>query len=293
MKVILVDTFGFFFRSFYALPALHNSSGFPTSLLSGFASLILNLYKEHSDSAIIFALEGGGRSARKDIYSEYKANRSETPKDLLLQLPVAISWLDKMGLSTISIEGYEADDCIATLCALGEAKGHEIGIISHDKDLYQLISQSVHIIDYAKKRKIQSRECEEKFGIPPSKFIFFQSIVGDSIDNIPGVKGIGKQGAKKIIEHFENLESLYDKVDNSFESLVAMLGKRNANALLNSRSEAFLSRELVSLKRDLLDDFDFEAAKYSSTLCPLIHIKDELKRYEMEQILRRVESLID
>ena len=114
-KLIIIDTFGFFFRSFYALPPLQNSQGFPTGLLTGFANLIMKLYKSNPHDYIIFALEGGGESVRKALYKDYKANRQETPQELLLQLPIAIEWIEKMQLVKIAKEGYEADDVIASL----------------------------------------------------------------------------------------------------------------------------------------------------------------------------------
>ena len=287
-KVILVDTFGFFFRSYYALPPLHNSKHFPTSLLTGFATLIFNLYKEHKDSCIIFTLEGGGTNRRKEFYPQYKANRKEAPQDLLLQLPVAIEWLEKMGLPTLSLQGYEADDCIATLATLAKKDGYETQIISHDKDLYQLISEGIYIFDYAKKQAITQKECYEKFGVLPNDFIMYQSIVGDSSDNVPGIKGIGPKGAQSILAHFKSLESLYENIEKDYENIVSLLGKRTAGLIKEHKEQAFISRNLVTLRTDLLQNYDFLSKKNEFEISPLLTIKDELESYELHRILQKI-----
>ena len=287
-KVILVDTFGFFFRSYYALPPLHNSKHFPTSLLTGFATLIFNLYKEHKDSCIIFTLEGGGTNRRKEFYPQYKANRKEAPQDLLAQLPVAIEWLEKMGLPTLSLQGYEADDCIATLATLAKKDGYETQIISHDKDLYQLIGEGIYIFDYAKKQAITQKECYEKFGVLPNDFIMYQSIVGDSSDNVPGIKGIGPKGAQSILAHFKSLESLYENIEKDYENIVSLLGKRTAGLIKEHKEQAFISRNLVTLRTDLLQNYDFLGKKNEFETSPLLTIKDELESYELHRILQKI-----
>ncbi|MWV66114.1 DNA polymerase I [Helicobacter saguini] len=287
MQVILIDTFGFFFRSFYALPPLFNSKGFPTSLLTGFANLIFEIFKKNKGCCIIFTLEGHDNK-RKEIYKDYKANRSEAPADLLLQLPVAVEWLQKMGLKTLQINGYEADDCIATLSHLAQAQGFQVRIISHDKDLYQLINENVIIYDYGKKRVITAAECVEKFGVSPRDFITYQSIVGDSSDNIPGIKGIGAKGAVKILEHFKSLESLYDSITADTSNVESLLGKRAVALILASKDNAFLSRELVTLNSHLLENYDFLESKNEFENSPLLKIAPELKELEMQKILSTI-----
>ena len=288
MQIVLVDTFGFFFRSYYALPPLQNSKNFPTSLLTGFATLILNLYKDYKNSCIIFTLEGGGSNRRKELYKQYKANRKEAPQDLLLQLPVAIEWLNKMGLPTLSLEGYEADDCIATLATLAKKEGFFVKIISHDKDLYQLIDNDIQLFDYAKKQPITQKECHSKFGVMPDDFIMYQSIVGDSSDNVPGIKGIGPKGAQNILAHFKSLESLYDAIDNNYTHIETLLGKRMAGLIRDHREEAFISRELVTLRKDLLQTYDFTSNKNTWDTSPLLTITDELESYELQRILQKI-----
>jgi DNA polymerase-1 len=196
MKTItIIDTFGFFFRSFFALPPLRNSKGFPTGLLTGFIKLVDSLHRDHSTDYIVFALDSKGKTFRSDIFPEYKANRQSPPPELTQQLPVAIEWIEQMGFANISKDGYEADDVITTLTKFAKEQGLMVRIVSHDKDLYQLIEDGkVVMYDSVKKKDITTAEAIEKFGVHPRDFTNFQAILGDSSDNIPGVKGIGQKG---------------------------------------------------------------------------------------------------
>ena len=284
-KLIIIDTFGFFFRNFYALPPLRNKDGFPTGLLMGFANLIMKLHKNNEGDFIVFALEGDGENKRKQYYKDYKANRAKAPDDLVLQLPIAIKWIEQMGFVNLSHKGYEADDVIASLATLAQKKGLKVEIISHDKDLYQLINEHIHLLDPVKNKEIHEEECFEKFGVYPKNFIDYQSLVGDSSDNVPGVKGIGTKSAAKLIERFENLENIYENV----KSLREVVGERLANAIEQNRESAFLSKRLVTLERDLFGEFEFQKSIMPQKN-PLIKILDEMKKYEFAKIVQRLSN---
>ncbi|PAF44720.1 DNA polymerase I [Helicobacter sp. 11S02596-1] len=282
----IVDTFGFFFRSFYALPPLKNAEGFPTGLLMGFANLIMNLHKEGISDYIVFALEGQGQSKRKEFYPAYKATRVQAPQDLLMQLPIAIEWIKKMGFLNLSFEGYEADDAIASLDKIANKNNIDVRIISHDKDLYQLIDGNTYLYDPIKKTDIREKECISKYGVPPSAFIDYQSLVGDSSDNVPGIKGIGAKTAQKLIETFGSLEGIYANLDK----IAAITSPRIANLITQGKEMAYLSKELVSLKTDLLQDFDLQSCKMP-VQNPLLNIADELERYEFIKIVQRLKGM--
>ncbi len=282
-QLIIIDTFGFFFRSFYALPQLQNSQGFPTGLLMGFANLIMKFYKTNPTDYIIFALEGGGTNRRKEIYSLYKANRQETPQDLLLQLPIAIEWIEKMGFVNLSCEGYEADDVIASLAHLAKAQNLETKIISHDKDLYQLIDANTFLFDPIKNVEIREPECMNKFGVMPKDFIDYQSLVGDPSDNVPGIKGVGAKTACKLIEHFGSLDAIYARSDE----LDGVVSKRIAQLIIENKDKAYLSRQLVTLKTDILEHFDFQTIKMPAEN-PLNLILDDMMKYEFVKIVQRL-----
>lgn len=281
----VIDTFGFFFRSFYALPPLKNAQGFPTGLLVGFCNLLQSLYKDPSCTYVVFALEGGGINKRREIFSEYKANRQTPPQELLMQLPIAIEWISKMGFLNISIEGYEADDIIASINKVANAQHINVRIISHDKDLYQLIDEDTYIYDPIGKRDIKEAQCLEKYGVKPKQFIDYQALVGDSSDNIAGVKGIGAKSAQKLISHFGDIESLYAR-ENELTDIVS---KRVANLLLDGKESAFLSKKLARLYDDLIDDIDLNACLMPQTN-PMLKIIDELESYDLKNIISKVRS---
>jgi len=277
--VTIIDTFGFFFRSFYALPQhLKNKDGFPTGLLTGFTNFISTLQKEHDSDYIIFAIDTKGDTFRNEIDPNYKANRSAPPPELSMQLPVAIEWIDKMGYKTLGMKGYEADDMIATVTYLAKEKGYIVRVVSHDKDLYQLIDdERVTIIDAIKRKSVDEKACYEKYGVTPKQFIDYQSILGDSADNVPGVKGIGKVGAEKLLKEYGTLDNIYAHVEE--------VKGANQKKLIASKEQAYMSKELVTLKQDVFDSIDFEEYKMDVEN-PFLNIYDELVQYEQNAVLR-------
>ncbi len=283
MKTItIIDTFGFFFRSYYALPPLRNSEGFPTGLLTGFVNLLDNLHRNHSTDYILFALDSKGDTFRNELYSAYKANRQPAPEDLTLQLPIAIEWIEKMGFANLSLDRYEADDIIATVTARAKADGIKVRIISHDKDLYQLIDDGIVVLhDSVKKVDIDEAGCVAKFGIHPKDFTNFQAILGDSSDNVPGVRGIGQKGASELISRYHTLEAIYADIQNAGTLRMQKL-------LLEGKEQAFLSRELVTMKTDVIqscdwDRYRFEDRNYLSVLI------GEFEKYEMKHAIKRAQ----
>ncbi len=281
MKTItIIDTFGFFFRSYFALPPLRNSDGFPTGLLTGFANLVDSLRRDHSTDYLVFALDAKGNTFRNEMFPAYKDNRDEAPEDLKKQLPIAIEWIEQMGFANLMREGYEADDVIATVTKFARQKGLKVRIVSHDKDLYQLIDDGeVVMYDAVKRQEVDEEACIAKFGVHPKDFINFQALLGDSSDNVPGVKGIGKVGAAKLINKYHTLEALYDDIENAGTPRIQKL-------LLEGKEMAFLSRDLVRMSDEVFADIDvesfvFEEKNYLSCLL------EEFERYEMKQAIRK------
>jgi DNA polymerase-1 len=281
MKTItIIDTFGFFFRSYFALPPLRNSDGFPTGLLTGFINLVDSLHRDHSTDYLVFALDSKGRTFRNDLYPEYKANRDAPPEDLVKQLPIAIEWIGQMGFANLSREGFEADDVITTVTKFAKEKGLKVRIVSHDKDLYQMIEDGhVEMYDSVKKKVIDVQGCIDKFEVHPRDFINFQAIVGDASDNVPGVKGIGQKGASKLINQYHTLEAIYTDIENCGTP-------RTQKLLLESKENAFLSRELVTMSTDVFKDLDiesflFEDKNYLSCLI------EEFEMFEMKQAIKK------
>lgn len=277
--VTIIDTFGFFFRSFYALPQhLKNKEGFPTGLLTGFTNFISSLQKEHDSDYIIFAIDSKGDTFRNEIDPNYKANRQAPPEELTMQLPIAIEWIDKMGYKTLGESGFEADDIIATITRFAKDKNYNVRVVSHDKDLYQLIDDGkIVIVDAIKKKSVDEDACFDKYGVTPKQFIDYQSLLGDSADNVPGVKGVGKVTAEKLLKEFGTL-------DNIYENLIC-LKPALQKKLVTSKDDAYMSKKLVTLRDDVFDSFDFEDYKMDVEN-PFLNIYDELVKYEQNSILR-------
>lgn len=278
--VTIIDTFGFFFRSFYALPQhLKNKDGFPTGLLTGFTNFISTLQKQHDSDYIVFAIDSKGPTFRNEIDSNYKAQRTVPPEELTLQLPIAIEWIDKMGYKTLGKVGFEADDIIATVTKFAKEKNYNVRVVSHDKDLYQLIDDGkIVLVDAIKRKTVDEDACFEKYGVTPKQFIDYQSILGDSADNVPGVRGIGKVGAEKLLVQYGTLDNIYANID---EIKPPGIQKK----LIESKENAYMSKELVTLKDDVLEEFDFEDYKMDIEH-PFLNIYDELVKYEQNAILR-------
>lgn len=274
MTLTLIDTFGFFFRSFYALPPLKSRSGHPTGLLTGFINFISTLAKEHGTDYLVFCVDSKTPSYRYDLFPEYKANRPEVPEDLRLQIPVAIEWIQKMGFPVMMCDGWEADDVIASLSARAKEQGIKVRIVSHDKDLYQLIDDGrVVVWDPMKKREVSTQECLEKYEVSPVQFIDYQALIGDSADNVPGVKGIGPKTAAKLLKDYGTLEGIY-------EALETITPKGVQEKLTIDRERAFVSRKLVTLATGVIAQFDFATACFPEHN-PIEQIQEELLALDM------------
>ncbi|MDY2584144.1 DNA polymerase I [Helicobacter sp.] len=281
MKTLtIIDTFGFLFRSYFALPPLKNREGFPTGLLTGFAKLLLQIHKDYPNDYLVFALDSKEENFRKSIDPSYKANRPEAPEDLKLQLEVAIAWVEKMGFKNISIAGYEADDVIASLNKCANALEVSVRIISHDKDLYQLIDGDTFLFDPKKKQEIREEQCLEKYGVTPAQFVDYQSIVGDSADNVPGVKGIGAKGATTLLKTYGSLDNIYQNLDS-------ITPERTQTLLKEAKEDAYRSQQLVRLRDDLLSDFNLQDCAMPKTN-PLLNIVESLQEYEIYSVLKKL-----
>ena len=277
----IIDTFGFFFRLYYAMSGLKNKDGKPSGMIHGFANFIANLKQEFHSDYIVFALDSGGKTFRNDIDPNYKANRSEAPKELKEQLPICIEMIEKMGFCSLRVEGYEADDIIASFIKNNPQDDLQIKVVTHDKDLYQLISPRVSIYSPAKKELYDRDGCYEKYGVYPEQVRDFLALTGDSADNIPGVKGIGDKGAKKLLDEFGSIENLYANLNQ-------VRNERTKNLLFDGKENAFISKRLASLY-DGLNTPDLQNAKFPQNN-PLIKVQDILKEYSLNRLLAALRS---
>ncbi|GAA9389226.1 DNA polymerase I [Helicobacter pylori] len=280
----LIDTFAYLFRSYYMSAKnkpLTNDKGFPTGLLTGLVGMVKKFYKDKKNMPfIVFALEGQTKTKRAEKLGEYKQNRKDAPKEMLLQIPIALEWLQKMGFTCVEVSGFEADDVIASLATLSPYKTR---IYSKDKDFNQLLSDKIALFDG--KTEFLAKDCVEKYGILPSQFTDYQGIVGDSSDNYKGVKGIGSKNAKELLQRLGSLEKIYENLDLAKN----LLSPKMYQALIQDKESAFLSKELATLERGCIKEFDFLSCAFPSEN-PLLKIKDELKEYGFISTLRDLEN---
>ncbi|GAA8987292.1 DNA polymerase I [Helicobacter pylori] len=280
----LIDTFAYLFRSYYMSAKnkpLTNDKGFPTGLLMGLVGMVKKFYKDRKNMPfIVFALESQTKTKRAEKLGEYKQNRKDAPKEMLLQIPIALEWLQKMGFACVEVSGFEADDVIASLATLSPYKTR---IYSKDKDFNQLLSDKITLFDG--KTEFLVKDCVEKYGILPSQFTDYQGIVGDSSDNYKGVKGIGSKNAKELLQRLGSLEKIYENLDLAKN----LLSPKMYQALIQDKESAFLSKELATLERGCIKEFDFSSCAFPSEN-PLLKIKDELKEYGFISTLRDLEN---
>ncbi|WP_120972011.1 DNA polymerase I [Helicobacter pylori] len=280
----LIDTFAYLFRSYYMSAKnkpLTNDKGFPTGLLTGLVGMVKKFYKDRKNMPfIVFALESQTKTKRSEKLGEYKQNRKDAPKEMLLQIPIALEWLQKMGFVCVEVNGFEADDVIASLATLSPYKTR---IYSKDKDFNQLLSDKIALFDG--KTEFLAKDCVEKYGILPSQFTDYQGIVGDSSDNYKGIKGIGSKNAKELLQQLGSLEKIY----NHLELAKNLLSPKMYQALIHDKESAFLSKELATLERGCIQEFDFLSCAFPSEN-PLLKIKDELKEYGFISTLRDLEN---
>ncbi|GAA6965468.1 DNA polymerase I [Helicobacter pylori] len=280
----LIDTFAYLFRSYYMSAKnkpLTNDKGFPTGLLTGLVGMVKKFYKDRKNMPfIVFALESQAKTKRAEKLGEYKQNRKDAPKEMLLQIPIALEWLQKMGFTCVEVSGFEADDVIASLATLSPYKTR---IYSKDKDFNQLLSDKIALFDG--KTEFLAEDCVKKYGILPSQFTDYQGIVGDSSDNYKGVKGIGSKNAKELLQRLGSLEKIYENLDLAKN----LLSPKMYQALIQDKESAFLSKELATLERGCIKEFDFSSCTFPSEN-PLLKIKDELKEYGFISTLRDLEN---
>ena len=285
--LFLVDGSGYIFRAYHALPPLtRKSDGLPIGAVSGFSNMLWKLLSEARDTsvgvtpthfAVIF--DYSSKTFRNELYPEYKANRSAPPEDLVPQFAVIREATRAFDLPCIEMEGFEADDLIATYARLAREAGADVTVISSDKDLMQLVGPQVSMYDSMKDRQIGVPEVIEKWGVAPEKMIDLQALTGDSVDNVPGIPGIGPKTAAQLIEQFGDLDTLLERAGEIKQN------KRREN-IIEFADKARISRELVRLK----DDVDVTEKLDELVLNPLDGPKlvAFLKGMEFTSLTRRV-----
>ena len=247
----LIDGSSYIFRAFFGVrQQLSTSTGFPTNALYGFINMLQKVIREEKPDYLVVAFDSPDKTFRHKIYPNYKANRDAPPEELSRQFPYFEPLVTAYGLSSIRRPGFEADDIIGTLAKKGKQKGLETVIVSGDKDMMQLISPHIYMLDTMKNKKFMDKEVVEKFGVQANKVVEVMGLMGDSSDHIPGVAGVGPKTAAELIRKFGSIEALYKRIDE--------VEKKNIKEKLERDKEnAFMSRELVCI--DTAMDLEFNS----------------------------------
>lgn len=246
----LIDGMAYVFRSFFGLRPISAPDGTPVNAVFGLGMTLQKLLVDHQPDLVACCFDAGARTFRHDLYPRYKANRGETPEDLLPQFDLCRELTARMGLATAIAPGYEADDIIATLTERLRGAGHNVVIVSGDKDLAQLLGPGVRMYDLAHNRWREAADVPAWLGVQAHQVVDLQALAGDSVDNVPGVRGVGPKAAAALLGVYADLDAIYNDLDG-----VATLPLRGAaglgRKLEEGRDMARLCRTLVALRTDV------------------------------------------
>ena len=286
-RLFLIDGYALLFRAHYAMirNPLITTAGQHTSALFGFINMVFRLIRQENPDYLAAAFDRKEKTFRHERYPEYKANRDEMPQELQDQLDHLWKLLAAMNLPNISKAGFEADDVIGTLAKEGEAVGLDVFIFSGDKDFAQLITEHVFlyspIVRSSEINIIDPEGVKEKWGVPPEKFIDYLGLMGDASDNIPGVMGVGKKTAAKLLQEYGSLETALENAEN-------VKNKRVREGLLNGVENAHLSKELVTIITDM--DLDCDISKFDRKEFDINALTDLFVELEFNALLDQLEE---
>ena len=252
--IYLIDGSAYMYRAFHAIRGLANSQGMPTNAVFGFTRMLINLLEKQSCEYAVVLFDAKGPTFRHEIFSDYKANRPPMPDDLSVQVPLIKEVIQGFRIAVLEMAGYEADDLIGTLARLSEAEGFSVVMVTGDKDFIQLITPKNCIWDPMKEDLIDVQTVRERFGVHPSQMIDVMGLSGDSIDNIPGVPGIGQKTALALIKQFGSLDNLYENVHT-------ITKKKQKENLIQYKEQAMISRKLVTIETGIQLSFTPEEVK--------------------------------
>lgn len=261
--IYIIDTFSLMFQVFHAIPAMTGTRGQPTNAVFGFTRDIYAIL-DRKPGYLVCAIDSPGPGKREEIFDRYKANRTEIPEDLRPQIPLIKQLLECFRIPGIECPQWEADDVIATLTNQALARDLDVVIVSTDKDARQLLGPHVQMLNCRRNEFYNEASLQEDWGIRPDQVVDFQSLVGDSVDNVPGVPKIGPKTARTLIEQFGTLENILANAGRA-------PGKKVQENLTEFAGQALMSRELVRLRQDLPITIDLEAARVSAPDYPALH----------------------
>lgn len=293
MNLYLIDGNSYLYRAFYAIRGLQNSKGFPTNAIYGFTNMLLKIIREKRPDCLAVSFDSPVPTDRHRLFEAYKAQRPETPGDLIRQIPYVRKIIDAFNIKIFEISGYEADDILCTIAKKASEKGVDVFIVTADKDMLQVINKRIKIYDPVKDRILDSEYVRDRFGILPERIPELMALAGDSVDNIPGVKGIGEKTARDLLMEFVNLDDLLQQTERIKKERLRNLIRDNIDLIK-------LSRELAIIRQDVPLEFELSelAVKEPNWQDLLILFRDLefislMKLIPSSRIMREYETILE
>jgi DNA polymerase I len=267
VNLYLIDGNSYVYRAYYAIRDLSNSKGFPTNAVYGFTNMLLKIIREKKPDSIVVSFDSPVPTERHKIYEEYKAQRPETPSDLIRQIPYIRRMIAAFNIKIFEIPGYEADDILGTIAQKGASKGLDVFIVTGDKDMLQIVNANIKVYDPMKDTVFDEQYVREKFGIKPERIPEFMALTGDAVDNIPGIKGVGEKTARELLTQFDNLEDLLSNTAEIKKEKLSRLVSDNTDIVRLSQKLATLDNS-VPIEIDI-DEFTLKEPDWLSLLALL------------------------
>src|SRR5262245_60226171 len=261
-RLYLIDGSGYVYRAFHALPGLGTSRGVPTNAVYGFTTMVAKLLREEQPQHIAVVFDAPGETFRDALFTEYKANRAAMPDELRPQLGYVRKIVAAPRLPVIEVAGVEADDVIGTLSRQASRAGIETVIVTGDKDMMQLVDESTTLLDTMRERRTDVASVRERFGVDPALVPDVLGLMGDSIDNIPGVTGVGEKTASALVRHLGAVEHILERLDQ-VEGAGIRGAKKIREALTREAETARLSKALATIRCDVPVELDVDALRYA------------------------------
>ncbi|MDU7865991.1 MAG: 5'-3' exonuclease H3TH domain-containing protein, partial [Pantoea sp.] len=285
--LILVDGSSYLYRAYHAFPPLTNSAGEPTGAMYGVLNMLKSLLTQYSPSHVAVVFDAKGKTFRDELFEHYKSHRPPMPDDLRAQIEPLHEMVRAMGLPLLAVSGVEADDVIGTLALEAEKKGRAVLISTGDKDMAQLVTPGITLINTMTNTILGPEEVEQKYGVPPALIIDFLAMMGDSSDNIPGVPGVGEKTAQALLQGLGGMRSIYDNLDKVAE-LSFRGAKTMAAKLEQNRVVAFLSYQLATIKTDV--ELPLPCEELTVTEPDVAALQTLFSRYEFKRWLNDLQD---
>ncbi|MGO9614045.1 MAG: 5'-3' exonuclease H3TH domain-containing protein [Dissulfurispiraceae bacterium] len=279
MTLYLIDGHSYVYRAYHAIKNLSNSRGLPTNAIYGFTTMMLKIIKEKKPDALCIVFDSAAPTERHKLYEKYKAQRPETPPDLLTQIPAIKKIIEAFNISTVELPGYEADDIICTIARKAAMQGCEVFIVSGDKDMMQALDTQIKIYDPMKDSVVDKEYVKKRYGVPPERISEFMAITGDVVDNIPGVKGIGEKTARDLLTAADSLDELLNNPERIENERLRKMIMANLDTIKLSKTLATIDTHLpIELNTN---EFMLKKPDWSA----LLHLFSE---FEFKTLLRLI-----